>query len=80
MALIFLLLPALYFWDSLPQLLRGLFEFGHQMRFNAPFHALLHAIGIPPAAASAMTLIIFAGVIGWRWFAHASDSMDRHFR
>ena len=47
MALIFLLLPALYFWDSLPQLLRGLFEFGHQMRFNAPFHALLHAIGIP---------------------------------
>jgi hypothetical protein len=80
MALIFLLLPALYFWDSLPQLLRGLFEFGHQMRFNAPFHALLHAIGIPPAAASAMTLIIFAGVIGWRWFAHASDPIDRHFR
>ena len=27
-----------------------------------------------------MTLIIFAGVIGWRWFAHASDPIDRHFR
>ncbi len=80
LALIFILFPAIYFWDSLAQLAQGLFEFGHQMQFNAPFRSALNQLGLSSWGASAATLGLFASVIGWRWLRHANNSLDSHFR
>jgi hypothetical protein len=41
-----LLLPALYFWETLPQLGQALFQFGSSRSFNGPVYESLLATGL----------------------------------
>ena len=79
MALIFLYSPPSIFGTPCPNCCAACLNLDIRCA-STPLHALLHAIGNAPSGCLCYTLIIFAGVIGWRWFAHASDSIDRHFR
>ena len=65
-----LLLPALFFWDTLPQLLQGLFQFGATRSFNGPIYESLLTLGLPRVASSGLVGLVFVGVVAWRWSIH----------
>ena len=79
-AILTLLIPAVYFWDTLPQLIEGLFQFGRTRSFNGPVYASLLALGVPRMAVSLLVGSAFAGVILWRWLLRESTSVDSHMR
>jgi hypothetical protein len=76
-----LLLPALYFWDSLESLVQGLFAFGGTRSFNGLLYdTLLLGAGLPRAVCSGMVMIVFAAIILWRWLWHERAPLDSHLR
>ena len=66
-ALITLLLPALFFWSSLPQLVEALLHFGGTRSFNGPIYERLLGYEFPRAPSSLAMAVIFGGVLLWRW-------------
>ena len=79
-AILTLLIPAVYFWDTLPQLFEGLFYFGGSLNFNGPVYASLLSLGTPRIVVSLMLGLALCGVILWRWFSRESKSVDSHLR
>ena len=80
-ALATLLLPALFFWDSLPALIQGLFDFGGSRSFNGPvYNALLHGLNLPRNLTSGLVMLALAAVILWRWLEREHASVDAHIR
>ncbi|MGZ0709439.1 glycosyltransferase [Coraliomargarita sp. W4R53] len=80
-ALLTLILPALFFWESLPALFEGLFQFGGTRSFNGPvYDLLLLGLNLPRAACSALVLGFLAGVCLWRWCVRDSSTLDAHAR
>ncbi len=76
-----LLLPALFFWQSLPALIGGLLEFGGTRSFNGPvYDLLLRACGLPRWFCTGGVLLAFAGVLLWRWLGRERAPLDAHIR
>ncbi|MFQ3271231.1 MAG: hypothetical protein ACI9A1_001554, partial [Lentimonas sp.] len=76
-----LLLPALYFYDSLDALVQGLFTFGGTRSFNGLLYdCLLLGLDLPRAICSGIVLFLFGAVILWRWLWRDRVSLDSHLR
>jgi len=81
LAVLTLLLPALYFGESLPALFEGLFRFGGTRSFNGPvYDVLLLGLGWSRALCSTIVIAVFAGICFWRWCARESSSLDAQVR
>jgi len=81
LALAVVLLPALVFWDSLPALLAGLFEFGGTRSFNGPvYDRLLIGLNLSRPVSSIIVLGLFAMIVWWRWRAREEATLDAHCR
>lgn len=80
-ALSVLLLPALFFWQTLADLIQGLLSFGGTRSFNGPIYDLLHlGGGLSRTACSLIVMAMFAAICGWRWLQRASFEVDHHIR
>jgi len=80
-ALAVLLLPALYFKDSLGDLLQALFAFGGTRSFNGFFYELLlRGANFPRSLCSGIVMALFALVILWRWLWRDRASVECHLR
>jgi hypothetical protein len=76
-----LLLPALYFYDSLGTMLNALFAFGNTRSFNGLLYdCLLLGGGFPRAVCSGTVVVLFAAVILWRWLWRERAPLDSHMR
>ena len=75
-----LLLPALFFWDTLPQLVEGLFQFGSTRSFNGPIYESLLWLGLPRPFCTVSVLVVFVSVLLWRWFQRDSSGIDSQIR
>jgi hypothetical protein len=76
-----LLLPALFFWDSLPALVSGLLQFGGTRSFNGPVYDLLRLwLDLPRQLCSVIVIGLFSGVVVWRWLQRGDASLDAHCR
>lgn len=69
-ALSLLLLPALFFRESLSQLLEGLLQFGATRSFNGPVYESLLTLGLPRAFCSGLVVASLACIICWRYSLH----------
>lgn len=80
-ALTVLLLPALFFWGTLPELIRGLLSFGGTRSFNGPIYDLL-LLGLDWSrnTSSLTVMAIFSLVCAWRWFQREQFRIDSHAR
>jgi hypothetical protein len=78
-ALVTLLLPALFFWNSLPQLIEGLLQFGGTRSFNGPIYERLLGYELPRGPSSIAMAVIFAGLLLWRWLQR-EVALDVHIR
>ncbi|MEO0510180.1 MAG: glycosyltransferase [Verrucomicrobiota bacterium] len=80
-ALLVLILPALFFWESLPQLFSGLFQFGSTRSFNGPIYDLLRlGLGAPRSVSIAVVGGLFLIVLLWRWLLRKQSAMDTQIR
>lgn len=80
-ALATLLLPALFFWESLPALVQGLFDFVGTRSFNGPvYNALLYGLNLPRNLTSGLVMLALAAVVLWRWLECEHASVDAHIR
>ncbi len=76
-----LLIPALFFWDSLMQLFNGFVQFGGTRSFNGPIYELLfRGFSIPRGVCSAFIVFCFSGIILWRWVLRNQSPLDSHIR
>ena len=75
-----LILPALFFWETLPELLQGLFQFGATRSFNGPIYQSLLWLGLPSLISTAVVAVCFGGIVLWRWFSRERSSVDGHVR
>lgn len=76
-----LLLPALYFYDSLGTLFNALFAFGGTRSFNGLLYDfMLLGAGLPRAICSGIVIVLFAAVILWRWLWRERAPLDSHLR
>lgn len=75
-----LLLPALFFWETLPELLWGLFQFGATRSFNGPIYQSLLWLGLPRFLCSVFVALCFGGIVLWRWLHRERSSIDGHIR
>lgn len=75
------LLPALFFWETLPNLIRGLFEFGSGVSFNGPIYELLfRGVGLSRELSLLLVVASFGGLVLWRWIGRARFAMDSQIR
>lgn len=80
-ALVALVLPGIYFWDTLPALFQGLFAFGGMRNFNGPLYAfLLDRADWPRSVCNGVVLSVFVAVIVWRWLWRGRAPLDSHLR
>ena len=78
---VILLLPAVYFFDSIQALLHGLFAFGGMRNFNGMvYDCLLYGVGLPRHVCNGSVLGVFAAVILWRWLWRDRAPLDSHLR
>ena len=76
-----LLLPAVYFIDSLEPLLRGLFAFGGTRSFNGLLYdCLLLGAGLSRSVCSGIVAVLFASIILWRWLWRDRAPLECHLR
>jgi hypothetical protein len=76
-----LIIPAIFFWESLPALFEGLFKFGGTRSFNGPvYDLLLLGLSLPRVLCSAIVITALAGVCVWRWTLRDTASLDAHIR
>ncbi|MGJ8651962.1 MAG: glycosyltransferase [Opitutaceae bacterium] len=80
-AVLVLLLPALYFWDSLPALVGGLLDFGGTRSFNGPIYDTLQlGLELPRQVCTTIVLICFGLIVVWRWLQREQSTVDTHCR
>ncbi|MDQ8193764.1 glycosyltransferase [Coraliomargarita sp. SDUM461004] len=80
-ALLTLIFPALYFWESLPALFEGLFRFGGTRSFNGPvYDIMLLGLNLPRAVCSSLVIGLLAVVCLWRWSLRGRCTLDAHVR
>jgi len=80
-AALVLALPALLFWETLPQLLRGLLQFGSDRSFNGPVYDCLHLrLGWSRQHSVLVVLACFAAIVGWRWLGASRYALDSSIR
>ena len=76
-----LALPALPFWETLPQLFTGLLDFGGGTSFNGPIYTLLNGFfGWPRELCLFLVATFFGAVVGWRWWLRADSGLDQQIR
>ena len=76
-----LALPALPFWETLPQLFTGLLDFGGGTSFNGPIYTLLNGFfGWPRELCLFLVVTFFGAVVGWRWWLRADSGLDQQIR
>lgn len=76
-----LVLPALFFWQTLLELLQGLLSFGGTRSFNGPVYDLLLLwLGLSRDLSSMVVMALFASICVWRWFSRKDYSLDSHAR
>lgn len=81
LAIAVLAAPALFFWDSLPQLLSGLLQFGSTRSFNGPVYDLLRfGLELPRTHCSRLVAAGFVLILTWRWFIRERAGLDSHIR
>lgn len=74
-------LPALYFWETLPMLISGLFQFGSGSSFNGPVFSLLNGLlGLPRGLCLVLVVGLFAGLVLWRWLGASQYALDSSIR
>ncbi|MEN8662610.1 MAG: glycosyltransferase [Lentimonas sp.] len=80
-SLLILIIPGLCFWNSLPALFEGLFQFGGTRSFNGPIYdSLLSGCELPRDVCTAIVGGLFAGVLLWRWSVREAFTLDAHCR
>lgn len=80
-AMVTLVLPGIFFWDSIPSLLQGLLVFGGKSHFNGPLYGfLLESVELPRFACSGIVLSVFSTVVFWRWIIRDYAPIDGHLR
>lgn len=78
-SLIVLGLPAVFFADSLPQLVEGLLRFGGTRSFNGPIYELMHlGLGWSRRLSTAIVLGLFVIIVLWRWLLGKRVGLDCH--
>ena len=76
-----LLIPAVYFLDSIQALFHGLFAFGGTRDFNGLLYGLLlQSLDLPRPVCNGIVLFIFVSVVVWRWLWRDRDPLDSHLR
>lgn len=76
-----LLLPAVYFFESIESLLPALFDFGGTRSFNGlVYDCLLRGVGLSRSVCSGIVIVLFGTVILWRWFWRERAPLDCHLR
>lgn len=74
-------LPAVLFWQTLPELVTGLFQFGSTRSFNGPvYDLLLRGLGLPRSICTMMVGLSLLAVLAWRWWFRGRAAMDAHIR
>jgi len=80
LALAVLLLPILIFWNSLPELVGGLLQFGSSRNFNGPVYAGLLSLGLPRIFCTGVVGVVLCVVVLWRWMIRSHAPVDSHIR
>jgi hypothetical protein len=80
LALAVWILPALCFWETLPQLWQGLLQYGSTRDFNGPIYEGLRWFGWSRLLCSGLVAGAMAGVVLWRWLVRERASVDSHIR
>lgn len=79
-SIVVLFVPALFFWQTLPELVEGLFQFGATRSFNGPIYESLLWLGLPRFASTVLVGGCLGGIIVWRWFCRERSGLDGHIR
>lgn len=75
--LVVLLLPGLFFWETLSALIQGLLAYGGARSFNGPIYDLLFfGLDLPRSYCTFIVLIGFVGLVTWRWFWRQKDPLE----
>jgi GT2 family glycosyltransferase len=76
-----LALPALFFWETLPQLVTGFLHFGSGGSFNGPIYELLfRGLDLSRETSLLVVLVCFSGILLWRWRGAPHFAMDSQIR
>lgn len=76
-----LLLPTVYFFDSIESLLLALLTFGGTRSFNGlVYDCWLHGVGMPRLLCSGIVLVLFVAIVLWRWLWRTRAPLDSHLR
>jgi len=76
-----LVLPGIYFLETLQSLFQGLFAFVGTRNFNGPLYAiLLDGAHWPRSICNLVVLTVFVSVILWRWIKRARVPLESHLR
>ncbi len=80
-AVVTLVLPGIYFFDTIQSLLQGLFVFGGTRNFNGPLYAmLLDGANWPRSICNSVVLTVLVSIVLWRWIWRARAPLDAHLR
>ena len=79
-SIVVLIVPALFFWETLPELVQGLFQFGATRSFNGPIYESLLWFGLPRFGSTILVAVCFGGILLWRWGYRERSSIDGHIR
>lgn len=79
--LLILLLPAVYFVDSIESLVPALLKFGGTRSFNGlVYDSVLLSMGLPRLLCNGIVLVLFMAIVLWRWCWRARVPLDSHLR
>jgi hypothetical protein len=74
-----LLVPAIYFWETLHFLIEGLLAYGGSVSFNGPVYDILFfGLDLDRRICSGVVLVLFFCLVFWRWWFRRSEPMDTH--
>ncbi len=80
-AVVTLVLPGIYFLDTIQSLLHGLFAFGGARNFNGMvYDCLFYGMILPRSVCNGIVLFVFLSVIFWRWLWRSRAPLDAHLR
>lgn len=80
-AVVTLVLPGIYFLETLPELLHGLFAFGGTRSFNGMvYDSLFYGLSLSRPVCNGIALFVFLSVIFWRWLLRSRTPPDAHLR
>lgn len=73
-----IILLSLPFYNSLPQLVAGLYDFGAARDFNGLPNLLGNLFDLPRESLHRPVQVLFAAVFFWRWFRHRGEDDWQH--